>query len=392
MAIAGKKTGVVKTQRVLGMESWHLVSSTVEAFLTKTGGHLAPVRFKLGKTVIEPYAIAPWHSEKVDRSTPTILRVMRGDFFCMPFGGNAKAWEGEQHPVHGQTANDPWTLVSLEHEKKATLGHFRMKTKIRPAVVDKEILLRDGQTVVYQRHTIRGGCGPMPMGHHPILSFPEEHGSGIISTSKFVFGQVFPGMFEFPDTGGYQALQPGSEFKSLKKVPTATGSTTDLTHYPARRGFEDLVMMVADKRLPFAWTAVTFARQGYVWFAIRDPKVLRNTILWISNGGRHYAPWNGRHHCAMGIEDVTACFHMGLTESAGKNALTQRGYPTSLMLTPESPTVINYISGVVAIPHGFDHVQTIEASDDQQTLTLTSASGKSVRTSVDVAFLKGASA
>ncbi len=392
MAIAAKKTRAAKTQRVFGMDSWQLASSTVEAFLTKTGGHLAPVRFKLGRKTIEPYAVSPWHGEKLDRATPEVLRVLRGDFFCMPFGGNAAAWEGERHPVHGQTANDPWTLVSLEHAKRTTVGHFRMKTKTRPAMVDKEIVLRDGQTVVYQRHTIRGGCGPMPMGHHPILKFPEEHGSGIISTSKFVYGQVFPGMFEFPDAAGYQSLLPGGEFKSLKKVPTATGRPTDLTHYPARRGFEDLVMMVADKRLPFAWTAVTFPRQDYVWFAIRDPKVLRNTILWISNGGRHYAPWNGRHLCAMGIEDVTACFHMGLAESAGKNALTQRGYPTALMLTPDAPTVINHISGVVAIPHGFDHVAKIEASADQQTLTLTSASGKTVQTPVDVAFLKGVSA
>jgi hypothetical protein len=349
------------------------------------------VRFKLGPETIEPYSVAPWHSQKVDRATPAVLRVLRGDFFCMPFGGNQTPFEGEQHPVHGQTANDPWTLVSLERAGGQTHATFRLKTRIRPAVVDKEIVLRDRHTVIYQRHTVRGGSGPMPMGHHPILRFPDEPGSGILSTSKFVFGQVFPAMFEYPDAGGYQSLLPGGLFKSLKKVPTATGATTDLTHYPARRGFEDLVMIVADKRLPFAWNAVTFPRQGYAWFSLRDPKVLRSTVLWISNGGRHYAPWNGRHVCAMGIEDVTACFHMGLAESAGDNVIAQLGHPTSLMLTPEEPTVVNHISGVVAIPHGFDHVEKIEAREDGQTLKLTSASGKSVETPVDVAFLRGTS-
>lgn len=387
MASTKRKTAATRTQQVFGQESWELNSSTVQAYLTRTGGHLAPVRFRLGREIVEPYEVAPWHNEKLAPSTPSILRVMRGDFFCMPFGGNDTAYEGEKHPAHGETANGAWQLQSIARVKGGTLGRFRIKTRTRPAIVDKEILVRDGQTVIYQRHTIRGASGPMPLGHHPILKFPEEHASGIISTSKFVFGQVLPCMFEYPDVGGYQALLPGAQFKTLKKVPMANGSVADLSHYPARRGFEDLVMLVADRRLPFAWTAVTFPRQGYVWFSLRDPKVLRNTILWISNGGRHYAPWNSRHICAMGIEDVTSYFHLGLAESARQNPLVDRGYPTSLMLTPESPTVINHISGVVAIPHGFDHVQTIQASADAQKLTFTSASGKTVTTSVDTAFL-----
>ena len=109
---------------------------------------------------------------------------------------------------------------------------------------------------------------------------------------------------------------PGAEFTSLDRVPLADGGFTDLSRYPARRGFEDLAMVVADDSLPFAWNAVTFAAEGYAWFAIRDPRVLRNTVLWISNGGRHYPPWNGRHVNVLGIEDVTAYFHDGVAASA----------------------------------------------------------------------------
>jgi hypothetical protein len=48
--------------------------------------------------------------------------------------------------------------------------------------------------------------------------------------------------------------------------------------------------MVAHEATPeFAWTAVIFPEQRYVWFALKNPRLLR------SNGGRHYAPWHGRH-------------------------------------------------------------------------------------------------
>ena len=59
--------------------------------------------------------------------------------------------------------------------------------------------------------------------------------------------------------------------------------------------------MVSDTRLPFAWTAVAFPQQRQVWFALKDPRLLRATIFWISNGGRYYPPWNGRHRNVMGL-------------------------------------------------------------------------------------------
>ena len=40
------------------------------------------------------------------------------------------------------------------------------------------------------------------------------------------------------------------------------GTNTDLTHYPARAGNDDLIMLVnvpATEAQPFAWTAVTFS-------------------------------------------------------------------------------------------------------------------------------------
>jgi len=369
---------------VQGQPSWRLTSREVEAYITQQGGHLAPVTFDRSNRKFRPYSVAPWCEEKLPASVPPLLKALRGDFFCMPFGMNAERFRGEQHPVHGETAQSRWELKSLQD------GHLHasLRTRVRRGRVEKHILLRDGHHAVYSQHVISGMSGPMNLGHHATLKFPEEDGSGVISTGRFVYGLVFPGAFERAEERGYQALKPGAEFSSLERVPMISGETTDLTRYPARRGYEDLAMVVSDADAAFGWTAVTFPKQRYVWFALKNPRVLRNTLFWISNGGRHYPPWNGRHVSVMGLEEITSYFHCGLAASARPNPLSQRGYPTSLSLHAQRPTVINYIMAATAIPAGFDRVAAIEAGDSQQSVSLRSVSGKVVQATVDVGFLE----
>jgi hypothetical protein len=323
---------------------------------------------------------------------PTVLKVLRGDFFCMPFGGNTTVFRGEKHPVHGETANARWRFESLQKQDGKTRLHLSLKTKIRPGRVDKQILLADGQNNVYSRHVVSGASGPMCLGHHATLKFPDAPGSGVISTSRIVFGQVLPVAFELPEQGGYSFLKTGASFQSLDKVPALNGETADLTRFPARRGFEDLVMVVNDAAESLAWTAVVFAKERYVWFGLKDPRVLRNTVLWLSNGGRHYPPWNGRHINVMGLEEVAANFHLGLAESVARNLISEAGHPTCVTLDPAHPLVISYIMGTAKIPAGFDRVASIQPGPNSGEIILESASGQQARAKVDLEFLQGTQA
>lgn len=370
---------------VHGQPSWSFRSSHVHAHLSKLGGQLGPVAFRLSHRLVTPFSVAPWAEEKLAPDTPGLLRALRGDFFCAPFGGNTTPWRGEKHPPHGEPANVAWQLRSFERSADRLTLHAKLHTSVRPGTIDKFITLVEGQPVIYQRHVV-SARGPMPVGHHAMIKFPEAPGSGIVSTSRFVAARVFPDAFESPENRGYQSLQPGATFRSLERAPLLNGGTTDLTRYPARRGFEDLVMLTADAKLPFAWNAVTFPAERYAWFALRDPRVLRHTILWISNGGRHYPPWSGRHVSVMGIEDVTGYFHYGLAESAKPNPLNRRGIPTALMLNPKKPAAIPYIMGVVEIPAGFDRVADIRRAGEG--IDLVAANGKRARCAVDVDFLR----
>jgi hypothetical protein len=375
----------VKTETSYGEPSWALRTKVVELAVTRRGGHLAPVRFRLGKRTVSPFAIAPWAGEPGLRRLPPLLQVLRGDFFCFPFGGNARPWRGESHPPHGETANGDWRFVGAGRTDTEATLRLQMRTRIRPAVVEKTLRLVEGHTAVYCRHVVSKASGLMNLGHHATLSFPAS--GGRISTSEIVGGQVYPGVFEDPAAGGYTALKAGAEFRSLACVPLANGGWTDLTRYPAREGFEDLVMVSAPSGTDFAWTAVVFPGEGYAWFSLKDPRVLASTVLWHSNGGRHYFPWNGRHRGVLGLEEVTSHFHDGLCESVQPNAVAGRGIRTALRLRPDRPLVVNVIMGVAAVPAGFERVRRLDRTDGG--IRLRGEDGSVVDVPVDTAFLSG---
>jgi len=270
-----------------------------------------------------------------------------------------------------------------------TTLRLRMKTRVRRATVDREISVVENQWAVYSRTVVRGAAGPMSFGHHATLKFPDRPGSGILTTSPFHFGQVAPLPVELPEDKGYSILKPGARFHRLDRVPTITGEIADLSRYPARRGFEDICLLVSKPGRTFAWTAVTFPEEDYVWFTLKDARVLRQTLVWISNGGRHFPPWNGRHVNVLGLEEITSYFHYGLAESAARNPLNEAGYPTTDMLDPLKPLAINTIMAVAPIPEGFDKVKLIEATDKAGHIRIVSTSGRRVTVAVNWEFLHG---
>ena len=373
---------------VFGQPSWRLATRTVETFLTETGGHLGPVYFLYGDHVLKPFAVCPWAEEEFPEDLPPMLRVLRGDFFCMPFGANTVPFRDEHHPPHGETSNSVWTFDSIHQGIGVSTWRFHLDTTVRTGRIDKYITLREDHHAIYIRHQVSGVDGPMNLGHHAMLKFPDEPASGIIATSPFAYAQTAPLPLESPDSGGQSFLAPNASFRSIRRVPTVEGSRTDISRYPARLGYEDLVLMIADPTQDFAWTAVTFADQQYVWFALKDPRILKHTIFWISNGGRPYPPWNGRHSGVMGLEEVTSYFHYGLAESAEANPLNSKGFDTCLQLDSSAPLDVRYIMGVAKVPEGFDGVETITADPDLEEIHIQCANGLATAVPLDVAFLQ----
>jgi hypothetical protein len=229
----------MKLIRIKGQSSWRFTSDQVEAAITQQGGHLAPIRFHLPHGIIAPYSVAPWAEEKPADKIPHLLRLLRGDFFCAPFGGSESLYRGEKHPPHGETANATWKLESFEKTKAATELKLSLETKVRRGRVDKTIRLRQGETALYCRHVLSGMAGKMNLGHHATLKFPDAPGSGLIDTSPISFAQVLPGAFEKPAEGGYTSLKPGALFSELDKVPALDGTMADLSRARLRGPGDD---------------------------------------------------------------------------------------------------------------------------------------------------------
>ena len=120
-----KKKATEKKRMIFGQPSWHFTSSTVEAYVTEQGVHLAPVIFNLKGRKIQPYAISPWSKEKFDEDIPQILRVLRGDFLCMPFGGNERPYLREKNPPHGEMANQKWKFISTNWQGDRTIRNIK---------------------------------------------------------------------------------------------------------------------------------------------------------------------------------------------------------------------------------------------------------------------------
>jgi hypothetical protein len=376
---------VIRT--IHGAPSWRIANDVVEGWLTCDGGHLGPVQFKTPHGRIQPFSVAPWLPAEIGSDLPGVLRNLRGDFFCMPFGGNTKPWKGRQYPVHGLTSEARWRFVSHSKSRDGAELAVKMRTDSRAGLITKRVRLILGQTVLYCSHEIEGMEGRMCMGHHAMLRIPDREGAAHLACSKFRFGQVRPVQFEDPQLRGYSSLRQGATFRHLRRVPRDVGGYADLTRYPARGGFEDLVLLATHPANGLSWFAVTFPEERYLWFALKNPAQLASTILWHSNGGRHYPPWSGRHRPVLGVEDITGFFDLGLAASAKKNSLSRRKIPTTINLSRDRILRIPYVMGVTAIPGTFETVRSVRFSANS--LTFVSPSGITVNQPIDFTFFSG---
>ncbi|MCG3149425.1 MAG: hypothetical protein PCFJNLEI_02887 [Verrucomicrobiae bacterium] len=376
----------MKLKRVFNEPSWVLQTKQVSAAVTRVGGHLAPVYFNRDRRAIQPYHIAPWWNEKVPAQTPPLLRVLRGDFFCAPFGHNLKPFRGEKYPLHGEPPNLPWQFIAHRRTRQGTSLHLQVKVAVRPGVVDKRVGLVNGHNVVYQQHVLSGMTGPMLVGHHPNIQFPDRPESGKIVLAPFLFGRTAPTPTGDPALGSYPFLKNNVEFHDLRRVPTIWGTLADLSVYPNYRGFCDLAFMVADPRLKFGWSSITFPRERYVWFTLKDPQVLKGTLFWRTNGGLWTGMWRGRHINCLGIEDVTWYYGGGIGDCLKPNPLSRRGITPYLTLSSTRPTAINYIQGCVPVPSGFSEVKNIEVTGADE-LVIHGNAGKRVRVPCATSFI-----
>ena len=360
-----------------GAASFSLSSDLVSLHITQEGGQLAPVEFTLGERIVSPYALAPWKPDAIDDNLPVLLKNLRGDFLCLPFGPQ------ENGPPHGETANHLWEKISATDDS-LTLGIVASDVSGK---ITKTLSLRPGETALYVSHEIEGVEGDWSYGTHPILDLSGvAEGSARLSVSPFRWASVYPEYFSNPTDGANQALQIGAIFSDLAEVPLVGGGTTDLTHYPARPATDDLVMMVSEavtEQQPFAWSACVM--DGYVWFSLKNPADFPATMFWLSNGGRSAPPWNSRHIARVGIEEVCSYF-CDSVDISRKDLLHNLSVPTTRTFSKDKPVTLRIIQAVAAVPDDFGMVKSIFPDGDVNVI-ITGENGAKVSVPLDWKFV-----
>ncbi len=332
------------------MKTLLIKNSNVEVGILEECGHLYPVRFFFGKDVIEPMHIAPWTNEDLDNSIPPILKYLRGDFFCAPFGASDVL--PDESRDHGTSANDKWNEIEVNNSS----FKLKLSKKISGAELIKEISINENESVVYQKHTFKGGTGKIPVGHHAMLKIPD---SCFISFSDFDFGGTPPNVVEPDSKLGRSVLKYPQQFSDLASVQLSDNKAADVSVYPFDKNHEDLYMIISKKNIPFGWSAVSCPNKGWLWFSIKNRNILPNTIVWLSNGGRYYPPFSSRHKNVIGIEETASFFHLGHKASTEKNFLNEQGFKTYIELSRDKVIEIPYLFGLAKIPADFGRVKSI---------------------------------
>ncbi|MDP3262011.1 MAG: hypothetical protein Q8M59_03525 [Tabrizicola sp.] len=312
------------------------------------GGMLGPVTFLLpdGRQV-SPLHVAPWFSEPTRSTHPPILQDLRGEWPCVPFGtdvprtlpqywsATGETFDGANIP-HGHSSNTEWAFTNIAPDRVELTCDYPATHPIRrltrTIAADPNAAAVDITLTVQARRPCR-----LPIGLHPTLRLPTT-GQARLAPPAFRKGRVFPLDVE----PGQGLLQPGATFSDLATVPRRDSRTLSLAQLPLPDNTEELVQLcgvTGGFRLhhPDDWH-VTLD-----W----DTQHFPSLLLWISNRGRAYAPWNSRH-VALGVEPVCAAFDLGPAVSNAPNPISATGTLTAHAFDPEHPFTTRYRIGVSA--------------------------------------------
>ena len=111
----------------------------------------------------------------------------------------------------------------------------------------------------------------------------------------------------------------------------------DATRLPFEEDSENLLLLSGAS----GRCALDNLGEGYRVILEWNPAHFPSLMLWMSNRGRQFAPWNGRH-LALGVEPVCAPFDLGTAFANVETPLSRAGVKTGIDFHPDAPFVTRY--------------------------------------------------
>jgi hypothetical protein len=300
--------------------SWTLEWDGGRAEVQALGAMLGPLEFRLDDgRALQVMHVAPWAGSAGTPDLPGILRRLRGEWPCIPFGRTdlppdlPPGWEAlvpDDAWPHGYGANHAWTCdhadahrlsLSIDYPLDAAVARLERHLHTVPGAAAIDIEL-----VVHPRRTV-----DLPAGLHPTFRLQPD-GQAAASRRVQVELGAHEGIFSYPSrsAGAISRLLPDSRAEALRAMP-ADGGPLDLSCLPLETATEALLQVRAPRQgaatAPFSLHYLDEdARVGLWW----DTCQFRDLMLWVSNRGRPEFPWDGRH-VALGAEPVNSVFDLG---------------------------------------------------------------------------------
>lgn len=309
------------------------------AELQRLGGMLAPITFRApGHADFAPMQVAPWADEPGAEALPGILRRLRGEWPCVPFGTTDRpadlpqTWAARDPGDawgHGHASNHEWQWQASDDALALVLaieppGHtpLRRLTRTVRAVVDAPAL---EITLVIE---VREPC-TLPVALHPTMR---------LDTGRVVLEMPHGGpCHSYPVAAepGVSRLVPDRAFADLAAAPCVDGGTLALTHFPPVIDTEELLQVQSIS----GPVQLHYLDRGWTLQLDWDRSLLPDAMLWVSHRGRRHAPWNGRHR-ALGVEPLNSAFDLArVAAPPPEHPLAAR---RGLVLHPDAPCVLRY--------------------------------------------------
>jgi galactose mutarotase-like enzyme len=339
-----------KTSRYekLGSLAWDRGRLDVQAL----GGMLGPVEVVLDDgRAIRPFAVAPWADTAIEdweaQASP-LLKRLRGDWVCLPFGlpgkprtdldadwldGLDRNLESLDPAQHGACANASWRLEKAEPH--ALTMSFAPDEKFPISRIERRISAADGFPTIEvdTRIAARAPC-ELQWGCHPTFRLPEEPGAFEIGFDGNVTAFTYPGFFE----AGVSRIAHGIVCAGIGAVPMLDGLVQSFAALPLPFDTEELLLVAGHQGA----ARLTNRAEGYRVVMEWDPRVFPSVLLWVSNRGRKYPPWSGRH-LGLGVEPVCAPFDLGFAHAVNpRSPLRAHDVPTATRFSPERDLETSY--------------------------------------------------
>lgn len=294
-----------------------------------------------GEFVLDGKKVSPLYSHPWPENDQTgLIGFLKGDFFCAPFGirpsdtisgYEATKSNSEKEYAHGYSSNGKWKEAQGSDDKATITLQYKESVIDK---VDREVsFLKDRIGISFKNSVFVKEDTSLPIGAHPIFKLPESIGSAKLVLPKYNKIYTYP-----IKTDETSILKINQAEDDITKMSMANGETIDMTNLPLDYKTEEVLMVagVEDGRV-----CLENHEEGYRAVLEFEADKIPNFLLWVSNRGRQFEPWNGRNLC-LGIEPVASAFDFGTDSSRSDNALSKQGVKTCVPIKKDAPFEFNY--------------------------------------------------